>query len=64
MHLRSLQIDSLNSQAQCGTAKSRIHNHLSYKLGQALIQANKTWYKGGYVRLWFEIRRMARWEKK
>ncbi len=37
---------------------------LTYKLGQALIQANKTWYKGGYVRLWFEIRRMARWEKK
>ncbi|MCR8687307.1 glycosyltransferase family 2 protein, partial [Campylobacter sp. 1569] len=22
-------------------------NHLSYKLGQALIQANKTWYGGG-----------------
>ncbi|EOH5516000.1 hypothetical protein ACMG21_001638 [Campylobacter jejuni] len=28
---------------------------LTYKLGQALIQANKTWYKGGYVKLWFDI---------
>ncbi|WP_243705896.1 hypothetical protein [Campylobacter volucris] len=28
---------------------------LTYKLGQALIQANKTWHKGGYVKLWFEI---------
>ncbi|WP_412175550.1 hypothetical protein [Campylobacter sp. FU_497] len=34
----------------------KLKNHLSYKLGQALIQANKTWYKGGYVKLWFEIR--------
>ena len=130
LHLRSLQIDSLNSQAQCGTAKSRIHNHLSYKLGQAMIEnsksllgyirmpfvlsyikdkhkqeqkiyqekikkdpslklpplesypdyqeslkekecltyklgeafikADKTWYKGGYVRLWFEIGKLKR----
>ncbi|EOB4469626.1 glycosyltransferase family 2 protein, partial [Campylobacter jejuni] len=28
----------------------------TYKLGQALIKANKTWYKGGYVKMWFEIR--------
>ncbi|MBF7043808.1 glycosyltransferase family 2 protein, partial [Campylobacter volucris] len=26
---------------------------LAYKLGQALIKANKTWYRGGYVRLWW-----------
>ncbi|HEC1786690.1 TPA: hypothetical protein R1733_001557, partial [Campylobacter lari] len=25
----------------------KLKNHLSYKLGQALIQANKTWYGGG-----------------
>ncbi|WP_261797980.1 hypothetical protein [Campylobacter volucris] len=31
---------------------------LTYKLGQALIKANKTWYKGGYVKLWFEIRKL------
>ncbi|EGT3390625.1 hypothetical protein JDX18_001938, partial [Campylobacter jejuni] len=23
----------------------------TYKLGQALIKANKTWYKGGYVKM-------------
>ncbi|HED0866571.1 TPA: alpha-2,3-sialyltransferase [Campylobacter coli] len=28
---------------------------LTYKLGEALIKANKTWYKGGYVKMWFEI---------
>lgn len=31
---------------------------LSYKLGQALIQASKTWYKGGYIKLLFEIKRI------
>ncbi|QKF74866.1 sugar transferase [Campylobacter lari] len=40
----------------------KLKNHLSYKLGQALIQANKTWYKGGYVKMWFEIRKLKRRE--
>ncbi|WP_243708216.1 hypothetical protein [Campylobacter volucris] len=31
---------------------------LTYKLGQALIKANKTWHKGGYVKLWFEVKRL------
>ncbi|EAJ5675503.1 alpha-2,3-sialyltransferase, partial [Campylobacter lari] len=26
----------------------------------ALIQANKTWYKGGYVKMWFEIGRVKK----
>lgn len=30
-------------------------NHLSYKLGEALIRANKNWYKGGYVKFIFEV---------
>ncbi|MCV3430648.1 sulfotransferase family 2 domain-containing protein [Campylobacter lari] len=38
----------------------KLKNHLSYKLGQALIKANKTWYKGGYVKMWFEIRKLKR----
>lgn len=38
----------------------KFKNHLSYKLGQALIKANKTWYKGGYVKLIFEIRKLKR----
>ncbi|MCV3416149.1 alpha-2,3-sialyltransferase, partial [Campylobacter lari] len=33
---------------------------LTYKLGEALIKANKTWYKGGYVKLWFEIGNLKR----
>ncbi|EOJ1355316.1 alpha-2,3-sialyltransferase, partial [Campylobacter coli] len=36
----------------------KLKNHLSYKLGQALIKANKTWYKGGYVKMWFEVGRV------
>ncbi|ELP9119577.1 hypothetical protein QTU61_000110 [Campylobacter lari] len=39
---------------------SKLKNHLSYKLGQALIQANKTWYKWGYVKMWFEIGKLKR----
>ncbi len=31
-----------------------IKNHLSYKLGNALIQAHKQWYKGGYIKFIFE----------
>ena len=31
---------------------------LTYKLGKAFIKANKTWYKGGYVKLWFEVRKL------
>ncbi|HEC1750218.1 TPA: sulfotransferase family 2 domain-containing protein [Campylobacter lari] len=38
----------------------KFKNHLSYKLGQALIKANKTWYKGGYIKLWFEIRKLKK----
>ncbi|MCV3383863.1 hypothetical protein L8T67_00495 [Campylobacter lari] len=37
---------------------------LTYKLGQALIQANKTWYGGGYIKLLFEIRKLKREFKK
>ncbi|OCR12716.1 hypothetical protein BA919_08515 [Helicobacter pullorum] len=31
---------------------------LTYKLGEAFMKADKTWYKGGYVKLWFEVRRL------
>ncbi|MGQ2672415.1 hypothetical protein [Campylobacter coli] len=33
---------------------------LTYKLGEALIKANKTWYKGGYVKMWFEIGKLRK----
>ncbi|WP_086244314.1 hypothetical protein [Campylobacter devanensis] len=35
-------------------------NHLSYKLGEALIKANKNWYKGGYVKFIFEVMRIKK----
>ncbi|AJC85819.1 hypothetical protein CAQ16704_0310 [Campylobacter sp. RM16704] len=38
----------------------KVKNHLSYKLGQALIQANKNWYGGGYIKLLFEIRKLKK----
>ncbi|MGH2267798.1 hypothetical protein [Campylobacter taeniopygiae] len=34
--------------------------HLSYKLGEALIRANNNWYGGGYIKLWFEIRKLKK----
>ncbi|EGO0810586.1 hypothetical protein ITK70_001558, partial [Campylobacter lari] len=30
----------------------KIKNYFSYKLGQALINAHKNWYKGGYIKFW------------
>ncbi|WP_096014656.1 acyltransferase [Campylobacter lanienae] len=33
----------------------RLKNHLSYNLGKALIEANKNWYKGGYVKFIFKV---------
>ncbi|EDP2687070.1 TPA: sugar transferase [Campylobacter jejuni] len=30
----------------------------TYKLGEAFIKASKNWYGGGYIKLWFEIRRL------
>jgi hypothetical protein len=38
-------------------------NHLSYKLGEALIKANKNWYKGGYVKFIFEAMRIKKEHK-
>lgn len=31
-----------------------IKQTFTYKLGKALIQAHKTWYKGGYIKFWFD----------
>ena len=44
---------------QCSDYKEALKYkfHLSYLLGQALIKANKTWYKGGYIKLYSEIKK-------
>ncbi|EJX6059455.1 alpha-2,3-sialyltransferase, partial [Campylobacter coli] len=55
----SLKLPSLESYPDYKEAL-KFKNHLSYKLGQALIKANKTWYKGGYVKMWFEIGELKR----
>ncbi|EGK8023257.1 hypothetical protein IO403_001439 [Campylobacter lari] len=53
----SLRLPSLESYIDYQEAKKE-ENSFTYKLGQAIINANKTWYKGGYVRLIFEIRKL------
>ncbi|ARR00119.1 hypothetical protein [Campylobacter porcelli] len=40
-------------------------NHLSYKLGNSLIKAHKSWYKGGYIKFIFEaikIKNEHKWQ--
>lgn len=32
--------------------------HLTYRLGSALIEAHMTWYKGGYIKFFSEIKRI------
>ena len=46
LEIKNLKIN--NQKAQ------NIKNHLSYKLGNALIKAHKQWYKGGYIKFIFE----------
>ncbi|XAU25090.1 hypothetical protein WHP29_06440 [Campylobacter jejuni] len=38
----------------------KLKESITYRLGQALIQANKNWYGGGYIKLLFEIRRLKK----
>ncbi|MBF7066663.1 hypothetical protein IY885_00020, partial [Campylobacter volucris] len=59
----SLKLPSLESYPDYQEA-IKLKNHLSYKLGQALIKANKTWYGGGYIKLPFEIRKLRKEFKK
>lgn len=36
----------------------RIQNSFSYRLGQLILAAHKNWYKGGYFKLFSDIRRL------
>ncbi|MGQ2898815.1 sugar transferase [Campylobacter coli] len=38
----------------------KIKKYFSYRLGEAIIQANNTWYSGGYIKLWFKIKRLRK----
>ncbi|MBZ7944090.1 sugar transferase [Campylobacter sp. RM13744] len=55
----SLKLPPLESYADYNEAL-KFKEHLSYKLGEALIKANNNWYGGGYIKLWFEIRRIKK----
>ncbi len=35
-------------------------SHLSYKLGKSLINAHKNWYKGGYIKFWFDLYKLRK----
>ncbi|EPT4297008.1 capsule biosynthesis protein CapA [Campylobacter jejuni] len=35
-----------------------------YKLGQIIIKAHKNWHKGGYIMLWFEVKKLKKEFKK
>lgn len=55
---KDLIINNLNNEI------NKLKNSFIYKLGEALIKASKTWYKGGYVKLIFEIRKLKKEFKK
>lgn len=42
----------------------RYKNYFSYKLGNALIQAHKNWYKGGYINFYFKVLKIKKDFKK
>lgn len=39
---------------------SKIKSYFSYKLGQALIKAHQNWYKGGYIKFWFDLYKLKK----
>lgn len=53
-HNPNLKVPELKSYSDYEDAL-RLKNHLSYNLGKALIEANKNWYKGGYVKFIFKV---------
>ena len=55
----NLKLPKLESYKDCKEALKE-KECFTYKLGEALMKADKTWYKGGYVKLWFEAKRLER----
>ncbi|WP_200219285.1 hypothetical protein [Campylobacter novaezeelandiae] len=35
-------------------------NSFTYKLGEVLIKADKNWHKGGYIKLYFDIKNLKK----
>ncbi|NDJ27113.1 hypothetical protein GW575_03970 [Campylobacter sp. MIT 19-121] len=42
----------------------KVQNFFSYRLGLEFIKASKTWYKGGYVRFCFEVKKLKNQQSK
>lgn len=38
----------------------KIRTYFSYKLGRATVEAIDTWYKGGFIKLFFKVRQLKR----
>lgn len=53
----NLKLPSLDNYSDYPEAL-KLKNHLSYKLGEALIDASKNWYKGGYIKFLFKINKL------
>ncbi|HFZ5199050.1 TPA: sugar transferase, partial [Campylobacter jejuni] len=34
--------------------------YFSYSLGKILINAHKNWYKGGYIKFWFDLYKLKK----
>ncbi|MBF7047538.1 discoidin domain-containing protein [Campylobacter volucris] len=45
----------INIKEYCNTKQS-----LAYKIGSLFIQAHKNWYKGGYIKFWFDLYKIKR----
>lgn len=35
-------------------------NSFTYRLGEIIIQSSKDWYKGGYIKMWFKVRKLRK----
>lgn len=55
----SLKLPPLELYADYQEARKE-ENSLTYKLGQVIMNANKTWYKGGYIKLIFDIQKLIK----
>ena len=59
----SLKLPSLDSYPDYEAALKE-KECLTYRLGEALMKANKEWYKGGYIKFYFESRKLKKEFKK
>ncbi|EBI2440100.1 glycosyl transferase, partial [Campylobacter jejuni] len=37
-----------------------IEESFTYRLGKSFIQASRNWYKGGYIKFWFDLYKLKK----